>query len=372
MAGRLAEIERGKGLAILLVVFGHLVARRDPADVTWYAPLRVLVYLFHMPFFFYLSGYAAWCGGLLRVTPGTWAGFVRLRARRLLVPGAALGLGVLAAKLALGAAIAPDNPPAGLWAGLSGLAWDTGHSPETSVWYLAVLFALSAGVPALVWAVGIRGAAAVAAAIYVLPLPPLAYLDRLGTYALYFMCGLLAARAGEAWLAWIDRWRARLGLAFAALLLAAWEGWLGDLGVDGFPHKWFLLGFGLLSMPVLHGAVRAAPLARSAALARLGADCFAIYLFNTVAIGAAKAALGTVTTWDGPRFLPFACALMAAGVLGPMALKRMLQNRDIWASAMPFRALSGIANFVVSSPSRVSSRPHWRVARAKRRSSRSA
>ena len=46
------DIDRAKGLAILLVVFGHLVARADPADVAWYEPLRRAVYAIHMPFFY--------------------------------------------------------------------------------------------------------------------------------------------------------------------------------------------------------------------------------------------------------------------------------------------------------------------------------
>ena len=50
-------------MAIILVVFGHLVAREDPAGVGWYGPLRMVVYLFHMPFFFYLSGYVAVLSG---------------------------------------------------------------------------------------------------------------------------------------------------------------------------------------------------------------------------------------------------------------------------------------------------------------------
>src|SRR6516165_3886939 len=38
------DIEQAKGLAILLVVFGHLVARQDPEGVHWYEPLRRAVY----------------------------------------------------------------------------------------------------------------------------------------------------------------------------------------------------------------------------------------------------------------------------------------------------------------------------------------
>jgi fucose 4-O-acetylase-like acetyltransferase len=53
---RRADLDRAKGFAILFVVFGHIVARQDPASVHWYEPLRRAIYGFHMPFFLYLSG----------------------------------------------------------------------------------------------------------------------------------------------------------------------------------------------------------------------------------------------------------------------------------------------------------------------------
>ena len=72
---RRTDIDRAKGLAILLVVFGHIVARADPAGVDWYEPLRRAVYAFHMPFFFYLSGMAAVCASGVFVAPAGWGRF---------------------------------------------------------------------------------------------------------------------------------------------------------------------------------------------------------------------------------------------------------------------------------------------------------
>ena len=52
-----------------------------------------------------------------------------------------------------------------------------------------------------------------------------------------------------------------------------------------------------------------------------------IYLFNTLCIGLAKAVLLLAWSWDGPHFLAFAPALMTAGLLGPVALKRYAFRR---------------------------------------------
>ena len=50
------DIDRAKGLAILLVVFGHLMASGYPRGNAWYDTAKDIVYTFHMPFFMYLSG----------------------------------------------------------------------------------------------------------------------------------------------------------------------------------------------------------------------------------------------------------------------------------------------------------------------------
>jgi fucose 4-O-acetylase-like acetyltransferase len=54
---RLTEIDRAKGLAILLVVVGHLVAGDPPKGNAWFEQLVTIIYSFHMPFFMYLSGF---------------------------------------------------------------------------------------------------------------------------------------------------------------------------------------------------------------------------------------------------------------------------------------------------------------------------
>lgn len=326
MSRRLDDLDRAKGLAILLVVFGHLVARETPAGAGWYDPLRIAVYSFHMPFFMYLSGYVAHLPGA-RVLP--WPELARRRAARLLLPFAAFGVAVVLGKAALSGSLAIDHAPLGPWAGLRDLVWSTRDSAAGSVWYLAVLFVYSVAAPPALRALGGRlwllGLAALA--LYVLPAPPYLYLDRVCTYFVFYVAGGFAAQAGGAWLAWSARWRAPLSIGFAIVvaLTALWA--VPRFGFAGFPYKAWLLAAGLLSMPVLHGAVRAGAASRSAALLWLGGYSFAIYLLNTICIGAVKAALVRVVSWDGPAFLPFACVLMLAGTLGPVAVKALVLRR---------------------------------------------
>jgi hypothetical protein len=146
----LADIERAKGLAIILVVIGHVVAREPPANNEWYVVLKSAIYAFHMPFFMYLGGLVFFhVGDAVNPRPSYRAYLIR-RAERLLVPFLLLGLLILLGKFAAEQFLHVDNKPASLSDGLKSLFWTTGQSPATSVWYIFVVFIYCAITPLLV------------------------------------------------------------------------------------------------------------------------------------------------------------------------------------------------------------------------------
>ena len=315
---RRADIDRAKGLAISLVVFGHIVARQDPAHVLWYPALRRAVYGFHMPFFFYLSGLVTWLSGHAGTPPAGWPGLIRARARRLLIPFAVMAFTITAGKLAAARFIHVDNPPQGLLGGLADTIWHPLASPAYSLWYLAVLFLLSVATPLFLAAC--RGrlwpVICIFAAFQFIPLPWHLYLAETGRYALFFGAGLAAGALGDRWTGWIDRWRWPL--------IAAFVTGFAFVALDGnvLPFNLRLVTLGLTAMPALHALVRFPCLSSARTLATLGRYSLMIYLFNTIFIGLAKGLLLLATGWNGTHFLPFAAVLMSAGLLGPVVLKR--------------------------------------------------
>ena len=321
MQARRTDIDAAKGVAILLVVFGHLVARSDPAGVAWYEPLRQAVYAFHMPFFLYLSGLVAVETGMLFTPRPGWRGVVAARARRLLLPFFGLGLLIVCGKLALARVMSVDNAPAAFWAGAGDLLWHTAASPALSIWYLFVLFvvstvsmvALNGRPPRLPWLL------AVSIALYAVKLPAYAYADRVGSYAVFFLLGAWASLLGGRWLAFIDRaWRPAMAalLAMLAAIIVFGRHW---------PQAPLLLGVGVLSFPALHGFLTDLPdTSLKQSFLFLGRYSFMIYLFNTLFIGLAKGALLRWASWDGTNFYGFAAVLMLFGVFGPVALKRYI------------------------------------------------
>ena len=321
LGARRLDLDRARGLAILLVVFGHVVAQQAPAGVGWYEPLRYAVYRFHMPFFLYLSGTVVVLSGVWAAEPARWPALMRKRAMRLLVPFFAIGLVILAAKLVALQLVHVDNPPEGLAGGLRDLFWTTGHSPATSVWYLLVLF-LSTVAALLLRRLGLgaTGLLAVGLALQFAELPPLAYLDRFATHFLFFAAGIWVAERQDRALPAFEAQQAVWWLAFAASLGLAWGEWLDP--------RWSMVLSGLLCIPALHGAVRLAPLDQLDWPLLLGRYAMAIYLFNTLAIGAAKAGLiAAGFGWTEHWFPLHATVAMAAGVAVPVLLKAVVLRR---------------------------------------------
>ncbi len=353
---RLVDLDRAKGLAIVLVVFGHLVSRQDPAGVTWYEPLRIAIYLFHMPFFMYLSGYVLfWSQSGARSGSGrrpSWLSGVAKRARRLLIPFFGFGLLTIAGKLAASHLMHVDNLPAGGWAALDSLLIHTQSSPALSVWYIGVLFVYASVTPLLLrlppipvpaslraWLArpgldpipSIAWLLPVAALLYVLDAPPVVYLDRICRFYIFFVLGGLAATAGRRWWAILDRyWGVAMVLLLAVIGIvgAGWVpfDWRTDVA-NHFPYKAYMLAAGVLSMIALHGLVRARIVAGWNWLVWLGNMCFAIYLLNTICLGLSKGVLLKFLHWNAADFPIIAVAMMASGILGPILIKVLLLRR---------------------------------------------
>lgn len=329
MAGeRRHDIDRTRGLAILLVVFGHLMGRGRPADMDWYAAAFVGIYTFHMPLFMYLSGLTAQLSGQALAPPAAWPGQIARRARRLLVPFVLMGVVIVAGKYFAAKLMHVDGVPQGLPDGLFDAFWNTDESPVIMIWYLWVLFFVSLAVPPLLRLPGLAGAARYAPAIVVglvlfaATLPPVMYLNKLADHAVFFPVGLLVAFAGARAMAAFDRLWPVAMLALAGLVGATILGLLD--------RRLALLPCGLAAIPAVHGMVRAlgeGALARACGF--FGRYSMVIYLFNTIAIGLTKAVLIKLGwQWTATGASLAVPVLMLAGVAAPI-LGKVLVLRHI-------------------------------------------
>lgn len=317
---RRLDLDRAKGVAILLVVLGHIVAAAPPPGAEWWDWPRYALYRFHMPFFLYLSGYVALLSGGIAFPATETLGHAAKRARRLLLPFFLLGLVVLLGKLVAQEVVHVDNRASGLWSGLRDLVMTTEDSPATFIWFLLVLFLCSVLAPPLWRVAGTAGLLAAGVLLLALEPPPLFYLDRFARHAVFFAVGVAVARNEARLMPLFAARQPGWWALFAATLAAALAGWLpGDLS---------LLVCGLAAIPALHGLMLRPVMARQDWALTLGRYTMAIYLFNVIAIGVVKAALIEAgVPWNAAGFWIHAPALAVAGVALPILAKVLLLRR---------------------------------------------
>jgi fucose 4-O-acetylase-like acetyltransferase len=311
-----------KGLAIALVVFGHVVAREAPAGNDWYVVAKRLVYQFHMPFFMFLSG------AVFQATYVPIEGFASYRryaARKAsrLVPGFVLfSLLIWAGKAGASHFFHVDNAQSGGLDALLRIFTDPAISVAGSLWYVYVLLELQLVFPLLLALAGVAAVIAIAAALHVVSLavdlPTLFAIDRFFEFALFFSLGF----------AWIRRYDALTALVSRRALLFGGLFALSFVSIEIWPEAGSKTLIGLCSIPALFALVASIPAGRArSALLLLGEYTFSIYLMNTIAIGFTKGVMLKLLPWDGANFLLFFPTLLAVGLVGPVLLHRWVLVR---------------------------------------------
>ena len=84
---RITYIDALKGMAIILVVWGHIL---DKSLLDGTVPLYKWIYSFHMPLFIFLSGLFAY-KGMEHITWQNTAAFIKKKAARILLPFITIG-----------------------------------------------------------------------------------------------------------------------------------------------------------------------------------------------------------------------------------------------------------------------------------------
>lgn len=318
--GRLECIDAAKGLAIALVVWGHVVARDMPVDARWYEVSKQVVYTFHMPFFMFLSG-LLFFRSLNPVQD--WRGVGAAVGRRFwrLMPAYFLFAAiVIVGKWLAQHFVHVDNPVIS-WSGVIAVIFYPVDSPAAFLWYVHTLFLLSALSLVVMHAAGGRLAPLVMLAVgaQVVEFPDFLGFSRVSYFMPFFVAGGLAVTNWLRYVDHIDRFGKFWVLVFGAALVCY---------AVGFPAT---LLAAASSVPALHFASRRSAGTLRRLLVWLGGYSFAIYLMNTMAIGATKATLAPFFAWRGVEFaLVYAPVLMLAGLLLPVFAKRFFIPRLPW------------------------------------------
>ncbi|HJY77962.1 MAG TPA: acyltransferase [Burkholderiales bacterium] len=310
---RLLDVDAARGLAIFLVVVGHVVARDMPADNEWYGQLKHAIYLFHMPLFMVLTG-ITFALSLPRFQ--AWSAVARFswrRVERLFIPYLVFGLLVLVGKWAASAFLYVDNMPKGWSRDFFMLLFFPAASVASFLWFIYVLSIYLLIVPALFQIFGRRPMPLliVGVALQFGAWPQLFMLDCVVEYLPFFALGMLLWMCRGAWARITPGLLWSSSALFAALL--ATSVWLE-------PPKWLV---GAASVPAVLAWMQSLPPRPQAWLAVLGRASLAIYLMNTIAIGLTKGVMLKFLPWDGVNFLLYFPLLTLAGIAAPILILQL-------------------------------------------------
>lgn len=313
---RQLDLDAVRGIAILLVVIGHVVARDMPAGNGWYETLHALIYRFHMPLFMTVTGISFALSLPAFPSAGAVIEYSRRRCGRLLVPYLFFGLLILAGKLAAAGVVHVDNRPEGSLQDLLALIVNPLGSASSFLWFIYVLGLYFLVVPALLQASTRRPLVIFLASLAALAIdwPQSFLLAHAFAYLPFFSAGMLLWMCREHW--------AHMGAPTATAWLAVFGIALALALPLGLPSWWV----GALSVPALLGLAQVLPASWQQGLAWVGQHSLSIYLMNTLAIGVSKAALLKLMPWDGINFLVFFPLLAIAGAAMPIAVKQMARR----------------------------------------------
>jgi hypothetical protein len=198
------------------------------------------------------------------------------------------------------------------------------ESVATSLWYIYVLFQLTVLAAAVLTLTGgrlsvlVAGAAVLTSAFHLTPITTLFAANAVGEFALFFALGAVFAKYYAPLSAAIKSrsllFYALFAFSFVAMLLV--------------PHPGSKAVIGAFSLPALYAFASSFQSERDrGVLLTLGEYTFTIYLLNTLFIGAVKAVMMKLGIWDGRTFLVCFPIVLAAGVLGPILMHKVVLAR---------------------------------------------
>lgn len=332
----LNELDRGKGLAILLVVIGHIVARTPPVGAEWYVLLKFTIYLFHMPFFVFISGvtmsYAYREVGSFR----GYVDYIKIKFFRFIPIFFILGVIILLGKALAEKFVHVDNTSGDLVTGLTKLFFYPGVSPASTLWFIYVLFMYYLIFPLfanvknnlLIYLIIIGS---FLLSFYSYQVTGLFLFDRFSAYFCFVVLGWIVGKNYEVFLNYVHTWGWWSLLTFFTAILffdIVFFKCIIFHDCSYFP-KFFqtqhaITLCGLVSIPALMFLLRFSLFSRNTWLEKIGKYVFVIYLLNTIIMGFGRGVGQKFISWDNQNFLLYFPLLLCCGIFIPIMLKRYI------------------------------------------------
>jgi fucose 4-O-acetylase-like acetyltransferase len=314
---RLLDLDAARGLAIILVVIGHINSKGSvPGGNNWFFILSEMIYLFHMPLFMVLSGITFALSLPTFRSLGEITAYSLKRVKPLIVPYVALGLLIIVGKQVAVRFMDVSNPPGTFLSSAAMLVLYPTESAARFLWFIYVLSIFLVLVPPLFHAFGRRPVLLLAVGVFLrfFDWPEELAIQDAIEYLPFFALGMVLWIYRPSWTP-VASWVFWPGaIVFVGLLALSQFHWV---------PKWLA---GVSSILPLMGLVQRTPSKLQLFLSHLGRNSLSIYLFNVIVMGLVKGILFLVLPWDGINFFLYLPLLIISGVGVPLAIKAASQK----------------------------------------------
>jgi fucose 4-O-acetylase-like acetyltransferase len=309
---RLLDVDKAKGLAIFLVVFGHVFIKKVPAGQEWYFLLNPVIYKFHMSFFMFITGLVMFYTYPCIDTISDYLSYVRKKFIRFIPAYLLFAVVVWIGKFLFAMFADVERSVTGL-SDFTNIFIRPRYSHCGSLWYIYVCFIYFMIIPIMLKLVKQRIEFLLFFALMLHFVPGTSYfaLEQVFEYMFVFLLGGYAAWHIHEYTRLIDRYSYAFIITFATAFVLAF---LVDI-----PK----IVLGLLSLPALHSLVRCKVFERSFFLRLFGEYTFPIYLMNTMAIGVPSVMMRKYGFWDGPASYIVVPALLVSGLALPILAQKL-------------------------------------------------
>lgn len=311
----LQDIEMLTGLAIFLVVLGHLVTGQDinAPGLEWYKYLKSYLYSFHMPLFMFVSGVVFYY--TLPKFPKLvdfWE-YIKKKIRRLFPSYMLFAILIFFAKLISEKYLKVDNPINGL-EDFALIFYKPASSFAGFLWYVYVLFLYFLTLPFLLKKIKLEILIFIALGLYFIRFPEVLSLRFYFEYLFFFLLGALLVKHYKVYVLALRKYWFIPVAIFIGLSITHYF-----YGVPKFV-------MGLASISALHAFVLVFGGKERNVLSTLGKYSFSIYLMNTLVMGFVKAIGFKYFGFSYSNFIIIAIIMVFLGSLIPVIIKKYVFN----------------------------------------------
>ncbi len=320
---RLSDIDKAKGLAIFLVVVGHIARYSWLNDIEWYYWLKSVIYMFHMPFFIFLSGVVFFYTYKPINTLNDYRVYITKKAKRLIPGFIIIGLIILLGKIMASQFLFIDNMPSNIIKGFTDILITPARSTACALWYIYILFGFYLTFPIIMIISKRMNLVIIPLAIihfipFFVSVTDYFGLNLFAEYAVFFSTGYYFVLYYKTIDAFIEKYK----LFFIFLFIFSFSSLL-------MFHNYIAKTItSLFAIPALYGLVKMKIPFFDSAVTVLGGYTLTIYLFNTIFIGLAKGIFIHFLPMNGIYFMICFPLMVLLGLIGPIILYKYLLSKN--------------------------------------------